>query len=193
MHCWYMSTNTLPRFISDVITSKYFAQPCGISLNFCRKKELEKNWTPLNCKSLHKSLNNDTSVAPISEVCIAIILALLHYRKLAYDEVSNKMATQDNVRSKHNQFIASYWRHVSTHRVIIRPIIEPWVWYIKWNAHFRDPVNMVQWLAWWWLCESKHVATITIGNKLVVLRLNDILSDSVKHIGMAPVTMRWPL
>jgi hypothetical protein len=35
----YVLTNKLPRLVSDVITPKYFAQPCGISLNFGEKEK----------------------------------------------------------------------------------------------------------------------------------------------------------
>jgi hypothetical protein len=48
-------------------------------------------------------------------------------------------------------------------------------------------LNMVHGLAWWWLYESKHVATFIIDNKLVVFWLLYILSNLVKHIGMAPI------
>ena len=37
-------------------------------------------------------------------------------------------------------------------------------------------LNMVQWLDWWWLYESKHVATLIFDNKLVVFWLNLILN-----------------
>ena len=40
-------------------------------------------------------------------------------------------------------------------------------------------LNMVQWLAWWWPCVSKHVATFIIDNKLVVFWLKFILSNLV--------------
>jgi hypothetical protein len=51
-------------------------------------------------------------------------------------------------------------------------------------------VNTVQWSAWWWLCESKHVATVIIGNTLVVFTLNFISSDYVKHEKLI-ITINW--
>jgi len=38
-------------------------------------------------------------------------------------------------------------------------------------------LSMVHELAWRWLYESKHVATYTIDNKLVVFWLNQILEQ----------------
>jgi len=72
------------------------------------------------------------------------------------------------------------WRRVSTHRVIIKPIIGSHLRYTKWKYTFWDPrmctftwctSNMIQWLAWWWLYETKHVATFIIDNKLTELIL----------------------
>jgi hypothetical protein len=42
-------------------------------------------------------------------------------------------------------------------------------------------LNMVQWLAWWWLCESKNVATFIIDNKLVAFWLKYIQNNEEIH------------
>ena len=51
---------------------------------------------------------------------------------------------------------------------------------------------MVKKLAWWWLYESKHVATLVVGNKIsCVLTEITLHYLSEKHIGMIPIKIRY--
>ena len=48
-------------------------------------------------------------------------------------------------------------------------------------------LNMVQWLGWWWLYESKHVATFII-DKLILFWLNLFLNDYLRTLPLVQTT-----
>jgi len=51
-------------------------------------------------------------------------------------------------------------------------------------------IKMIQELAWWWIYESKHVATFMIDNKLDMFWMNRI-SEFFLDFGVLPITRIW--